>query len=208
MALQTLIANAVTSVNDLLAAQTPPVTIEEGETLVVETLDKRALYAVEFTASETAPVFSSDDNSWLRAVNEKSFVMPKGLSNAWILCNSDADIQLSVLPAAGGGLASDQTVKVVSSNPAAVAAGQKAIAVTGTAVSVGTGTFVNGVVIKSASTNSSNLFIGSNGVATTFNGSGSGYVLEPGEAIAYAVADLSSVYINGTAGDFITFTGN
>ena len=103
MALQTLIANAVTSVNDLLAAQTPPVTIEEGETLVVETLDKRALYAVEFTASETAPVFSSDDNSWLRVKNEKGFIMPKGLLNAWIYSNQDAEVQLSVLPASGGG---------------------------------------------------------------------------------------------------------
>ena len=73
---------------------------------------------------------------------------------------------------------------------------------------MGAATFVNGVVIKAAPSNAGNIFIGPSGVTTVSDGTGNGYILEAGDAIAYGASTLSGVFINGTASDFVYLTGN
>lgn len=93
--------------------------------------------------------------------------------------------------------------------PAAVLTGQKAIAVAGTAVAIGSGALVNGVVVKASITNTSKVFVGPANVNTTDSGTGTGYPLSPGEAVSFGVANLSQVYLNGTAaGQYISYAGS
>lgn len=86
--------------------------------------------------------------------------------------------------------------------------GQKAIATTNTAVALGSGALANGVVVKASAENAGPIFVGGSGVATTDDGTGDGYRLDAGDAMSFAVTNLSAVYINGTAGDFVYFGGN
>jgi hypothetical protein len=106
------------------------------------------------------------------------------------------------------GLGSTSNPLLVATPLSAPVSGQKVIAATGTAVSIGSNALVNGVVIKAAATNSSIIFVGGPNVNTTNDGTGNGYPLEAGEAISYAVSALGLVYINGVLGDFICFAGN
>jgi hypothetical protein len=86
--------------------------------------------------------------------------------------------------------------------------GQKAIAVTGTSVALGSGALQNGVVVKANSANTNVILIGPTGVSRTLDGTGNGYPLAAGEAISVAAANLSQVLLNGAAGDFVSFAGN
>lgn len=103
----------------------------------------------------------------------------------------------------------DGTVSlVVASARAAPKTGQKKIAVTNTAIVLGSGALVNGVVVKAKSTNTGPVFVGPTGVTTLDDGTGNGYALAPGEAISFACADLSEIFINGTAPNAVYFAGN
>lgn len=106
-------------------------------------------------------------------------------------------------------LASDQpSIPIVNDNPNTIIAKQVKIAITDTAVALGADSFVNGVVIKAGYNNSSTIFIGKSNVATTDDGTGNGYPLEAGEAISYGASDISDMFINGAADDFVYVTGN
>lgn len=87
-------------------------------------------------------------------------------------------------------------------------AGQKKIATTNTQVQLGGTALSNGVVITANLNNSGPIFVGNTGVTTTNDGTGNGYALQPGASITYQINSLSSIYLNGTAGDFVTYTGN
>lgn len=87
-------------------------------------------------------------------------------------------------------------------------AGQKAIATTGTAVQLDTGALVNGVTITANINNSAPMTIGPTGVNNTQTGSGNGYILQPGASMSFSISNLSPIYLNGTAGDFVSYTGN
>lgn len=87
-------------------------------------------------------------------------------------------------------------------------AGAKAVAVTGTAVALGSGALSNGVIIKAKSSNAGSVVVGPSGVTNAVTSSANGYELAPGEAISVAAANLSQVYINGAAGDFVFYAGN
>ena len=77
----------------------------------------------------------------------------------------------------------DGTVSlVVASARAAPKTGQKKIAVTNTAIVLGSGALVNGVVVKAKSTNTGPVFVGPTGVTTLDDGTGNGYALAPGAA--------------------------
>lgn len=91
---------------------------------------------------------------------------------------------------------------------AAPVTGQAPIVTTGTAVGLPAAVLKNGAVIKAALTNVAPIFVGPAGVNTTNTGAGTGYPLTPGEAIGIAAANLSSIFINGTAGDFVQYVGN
>ena len=87
-------------------------------------------------------------------------------------------------------------------------AGQKAIATTGTAVQLGSGALVNGVTITANINNSAPMTVGPTGVTNTQTGSGNGYILQPGASMSFSISNLSPIYLNGTAGDFVSYTGN
>jgi hypothetical protein len=97
---------------------------------------------------------------------------------------------------------------VVTPLPATIFSGQVKIAVTGTAVQFGSNAVSNGVAITANSGNAASIYIGPTGVANTGGGTGNGYTLVPGQSTAYACSNTNDIYINGTAGDWISFTGN
>ncbi|MFT4076835.1 MAG: hypothetical protein QM647_15020 [Asticcacaulis sp.] len=100
------------------------------------------------------------------------------------------------------------TLKVQPPIPASVVVGQTKVATTGTAVQLGVGALVNGVVITARSTNAGKIFVGGAAVTTTDDGSGNGYPLAAGQSISVACANLSNLSINGTAGDYVYYAGN
>lgn len=94
--------------------------------------------------------------------------------------------------------------------PSTFSTGQKKVAVTGTAVRLSASSvpLVNGVTIQANPNNAAALTIGGSGVTNTVDGTGNGKVLGPGQAWSFAVSDLNLLYINGTAGDWVDWSGN
>lgn len=86
--------------------------------------------------------------------------------------------------------------------------GQAVIAVTGTAVQLGSNTLENGVIITAKSSNTGNIKVGGSGVTNTETGAGNGYILEPGASISVAASNTNVLYVNGTAGDIVSFLGS
>lgn len=86
--------------------------------------------------------------------------------------------------------------------------GQAKIAVTGTAVQLASHSLTNGVIITAKSTNAAPITIGISTVTNTVDGTGSGYILEAGAAVSFAVSNTNDLYINGTAGDIVSFAGS
>jgi hypothetical protein len=86
--------------------------------------------------------------------------------------------------------------------------GQSKIAVTSTAVRLPDRRLVNGVIITAKSTNTTNILVGDFDVTTTQDGTGNGEILEPGASLSYAVDNLNRVWINGTAGAIISYSGS
>lgn len=98
-------------------------------------------------------------------------------------------------------------------NPSSVVTGQVKIAVTGTPVRLPAAPLTNGIVVRAKSTNAAqstsySATVGSAGVTTTYDGTGNGYPMAPGDVVSLAVADASNLYVNGTAGDVFSFMGN
>lgn len=83
--------------------------------------------------------------------------------------------------------------------------GQVVIEDTGVAVQLPSAALVNGVVIKAYSENSDPILVGDASVTNAFDGTGNGDIIEPGERASYGVPNLDVLYINGTAGDFISY---
>ena len=100
--------------------------------------------------------------------------------------------------------------QVYSYAPGAMVVGQMKITSNVNVAQMPSATLVNGVVIKTKTTNSGVVFIGgSNAVTTTDDGTGSGYKLIAGEAVSLSVANLANVYIVGTSvNDVIYYSGN
>jgi len=93
--------------------------------------------------------------------------------------------------------------------------GQAVIAVTSTAVQLPANSgLVNGIVVTacngpSGHTNTAVITVGtSSGLTTTADGSGNGYILQPGSSIGLAVNNSNQVWINGTATDCVSFAGS
>lgn len=93
--------------------------------------------------------------------------------------------------------------------PAVVVTGQALIAVTNTAVQLPSNALVNGLVVKAKSTNSASCgTVGKSGTTNTYDGTGNGYGLCPGEAASFAVPNSNLLFVNGTGTDIFTFEGN
>jgi len=80
--------------------------------------------------------------------------------------------------------------------------GQTSVAVTGTAIKMSSDNseLKNGVIVQALSGNSASVYIGGSGVTTN-----NGFELQAGQATSLAINKLSSVYINGTAGDGVCY---
>lgn len=86
--------------------------------------------------------------------------------------------------------------------------GQAKITVTSTAVQLSANTLTNGVIISAKSTNAASITIGGASVTNTVDGTGNGYILEAGASVSFAISNTNLLYINGTAGDIISFAGS
>jgi hypothetical protein len=86
--------------------------------------------------------------------------------------------------------------------------GQAKIAVTGTAVRLGASTLLNGVVVTAKSTNVAPIVVGTSSVTNVTDGTGPGYILEAGSSASWAITNSNELYINGTAGDIISWAGS
>lgn len=98
----------------------------------------------------------------------------------------------------------------LSGNPlsATPTVGQTALSATGTAVVLGSSALINGVIITANASNVSLITLGTSSVTNTTNGLGNGYVLQAGGSISFAVANLSSIWVNGSAGDWVSYAGS
>lgn len=96
-----------------------------------------------------------------------------------------------------------------TSNPGTITVGQTKIVMDGVAVRLPSVTLANGLIIKSKSTNSSSgQTVGGSTVTSATDGTGNGYVLDPGEAASFGVTNANAIYVNGSAGDVFSFQGN
>lgn len=86
--------------------------------------------------------------------------------------------------------------------------GQIAIAQTGVAVPFPDNLLTNGLIITAKTTNAGDMCLGNSDVANTSDGTGNGYVLEAGNSISYAVRNSNILYVNGTAGDVLSYAGS
>lgn len=89
-----------------------------------------------------------------------------------------------------------------------VVTGQKAVAVTGTAVNLPDNKLSNGVILTAKSTNSGNILVGMSNVSVTEDGSGNGYILEPGNSVSYGVTNTNTIWVNGSASDVVSWSGS
>lgn len=93
--------------------------------------------------------------------------------------------------------------------PSVIITGQVKIAVTGTAVQLASNSLSVGLIVKSKSTNNAALqTTGASTVTFTIDGTGNGYILEPGEAASFAVNNSNVIWVNGTAGDIFSYEGS
>lgn len=88
-------------------------------------------------------------------------------------------------------------------NPATILSGQKTV--TASASALASNALTNGVVVKADPNNGAAIYIGPSGVTTA-----TGYKLNPGDAISFAVTNTSALFIISVASttDTISFTGN
>lgn len=110
-----------------------------------------------------------------------------------------------------GGLGTSSLTPVYDSIviPSAFKTGQAKVAVTGTAVQLGSNTLTQGVLISALSTNTASITIGtSSSVTNTIDGTGNGAILPAGSTKSIAATNTNLIWINGTAGDIISFIGS
>jgi hypothetical protein len=129
-------------------------------------------------------------------------------SGTWAVAASANGLPVNIV----GGL-SDPLQVSLTTNPLVTTplVGQSTVAITGTAVQLNGGTsqaLTNGIIITAASGNSGPISVGSSGVNHTQDGTGNGYLLAASASISFAVTDTNDVYINGSAGDYVSWAGS
>lgn len=95
---------------------------------------------------------------------------------------------------------------VVSTNPAIIYTDQQKV--TASAVALTAQALANGIIIKAKATNAGTVFVGGSGVNATYDGTGNGFPLDPGESIGFGVTDASVIYVIGILNDVISVAGN
>lgn len=84
---------------------------------------------------------------------------------------------------------------------------------TASAVALPSKRLLNGIIVKAAATNVERIVVGASNLIAAVNGSGTGYALNPGEAISFSTDQAANVFImlatgNVSATDFVYATGN
>jgi hypothetical protein len=138
------------------------------------------------------------------------------ITNTAFTANAGTNLNTSALALeSGGNLAtcatkmSDGTQTASIIIPSSFKTGQAKIAITGTAVQIGSNVLTQGVLISSLSTNAASITIGtSSGLTNTVDGTGNGAILPAGSTKSIAATNTNLIWINGTAGDIISFIGS
>lgn len=92
--------------------------------------------------------------------------------------------------------------------PDSFVVGQVKIVATGTPVQFPANSLANGIMITANSANAASMVLGNSGVANLADGTGIGYVLAPGSSAPIPISNSKYVFVNGTAGDILSFIGN
>lgn len=94
-----------------------------------------------------------------------------------------------------------------------VVTGQVKVAVTGTPVQFPQSALKNGLLVVANPTNSGSVIVGPSTITNAVDGTGNGFVLGNGtsplsSSVNINVGVTQTLYLNGTAGDWVTFIGN
>ena len=163
----------------------------------------------------TGTVAATQSGAWsvaitgTAAISAVSLPLPTGAATSALQTTGNTSLATIAAntPALGpAGIAA--SVPVVTPLPATPLCGQKAIATTGTAIALGSGALTNGVVVIAQATNTGIIYVGASGVNTVSGGTGTGFPLSAGSGMSFAVANLSDLFINGTAADWVAYAGS
>lgn len=83
--------------------------------------------------------------------------------------------------------------------------GHTAIAATGTSVALRTSTRIKQVVIKADSQNATVIYVGTATVTNSNNAATGGFQMNPGDVHGFPETDLANIFINGNAGDGVSY---
>ena len=97
---------------------------------------------------------------------------------------------VTIVDANGHANSSSAPQYIATPTPAAVKAGQYKLTASAASITGGTAVTL------------------ANGVTATSDGTGNGFILESGESVYLAVANLASVFAIGTSNDVLTWVGN
>lgn len=89
----------------------------------------------------------------------------------------------------------------------ALVRGQIVIAVSGTRIQLPSNALLDGVTIKALNANTNPIMIGGSDVDNKYDGTGKGDILDKGDHNFYKVNNTNVLYVNGTAGDIISYEG-
>lgn len=80
----------------------------------------------------------------------------------------------------------------------------KLVTATGTAVAIGSSVVAAVAMIKARRANAGTVYMGTSAVTNDETPATGGFQLDPGDAIVVSGTNLSTLYVNGTAGDGVT----
>lgn len=83
--------------------------------------------------------------------------------------------------------------------------GVKLVAISSTAVPMRSSTLIKTVFVKARKVNVATLYLGPAGVTADENVNTGGLQLDPGDMIVFADTDLADIFVNGTAGDGVSY---
>ena len=91
--------------------------------------------------------------------------------------------------------------------------GNVSIAVTGTAIKLSSGSNQpsnsSGILIKASLNNVNKITVGGSASLTNTTGAnGNGFELSQGDTVLLPIQNFNDIYINGTAGDYVSYIGN
>lgn len=168
---------------------------------------KSASIPVTIASDQVVPV--SQSGTWNVGLNAGSNAIGSITNTSFIATQSTAaNLNATVV---GTGTFPVQVSSLTNPLVGAPLIGQAIIAVTSTAVRLNGGTsqpLTNGIIISAPAGNVTPISVGTASVNNTADGTGNGYLLSAGASISFAVTNTNVIYINGTAGDYVSWAGS